>query len=104
MLLGETGSSGQAMCNREMAKKDIVDDTVQFTVRSSNYILSSTTSTLPPFILYHNAQANPKHSLLPVHQYPTFTNIFLHLLTLSQTTNFRLFQTERVCRLQFQVC
>ena len=25
------------------------------------------------------------------------------LLTLSQTTNFRLFQTERVCRRQFQI-
>ena len=26
-----------------------------------------------------------------------------HVLTLSQTTNFRLFQTERVCRQQFQI-
>ena len=25
-------------------------------------------------------------------------------LTLSQTTNFRLFQTENVCKLQFQIC
>ena len=25
-------------------------------------------------------------------------------LTLSQTTNFRLFQNERVCRRQFQIC
>ena len=29
---------------------------------------------------------------------PVFTS-----LTLSQTTNFRLFQTERVCRRQFQI-
>ena len=29
---------------------------------------------------------------------------FRLLLTLSQTTNFRLFQTERVCRRQFQIC
>ena len=27
---------------------------------------------------------------------------FLKILTLSQTTNFRLFRTERVCRRQFQ--
>ena len=27
-----------------------------------------------------------------------------YVLTLSQTTNFRLFQTERVCRRQFQIC
>ena len=25
-------------------------------------------------------------------------------LTLSQTTNFRLFQTEKACRRQFQIC
>ena len=29
---------------------------------------------------------------------------FDDLLTLSQTTNFRLVQTERVCRRQFQIC
>ena len=28
----------------------------------------------------------------------------IHNLTLSQTTNFKLFQTERVCRRQFQTC
>ena len=27
----------------------------------------------------------------------------MHMLTLSKTTNFRLFQSERICRQQFQI-
>ena len=34
---------------------------------------------------------------------PGYRLAITHSLTLSQTTNFRLFQTERVCRRQFQV-
>ena len=45
--------------------------------------------TLP---LQHGVHLNPNHFFF-----------FFFKLTLSQTTNFRLFQTERVCRWQFQI-
>ena len=35
--------------------------------------------------------------------FPPFPQNISLLLTLSQMTNFRLFQTERVCRRQFQI-
>ena len=43
-------------------------------------------------------------SLLPFSLFPTmFNSLFQGPLTHYQTTNFRLFQTERVCRRQFQI-
>ena len=38
------------------------------------------------------------------YEYKEYNPITGAPLTLSQTTNFRLFQTERVCRRQFQIC
>ena len=35
--------------------------------------------------------------------YRPFLDVTCHDLTLSQMTNFRLFQTERLCRQQFQI-
>ena len=47
---------------------------------------------------YHMAQKLQGRKHTSGYNYP------LLALTLSQTTNFRLFQTQRVCRRQFQIC
>ena len=52
------------------------------------------------FVLRRTQEINNKY-LPPKSMY--YLSHFSYLLTLSQTTNFRLFQTERVSRRQFQI-
>ena len=57
-------------------------------------------------------QAKPKATPLPLDsaveyglRLPIYEASYQHTtLTLSQPTNLRLFQTERVCRRQFEIC